>query len=156
MRRPLAARRLVAIAALGLLAVTASACAEPVPDRDELAEALQDSGLTASVARCTADAITESLSEDELAQIAERGPGGAPPDDPKRSDDPTDQVRDAMAACRAELPTTTTTAPPASSTTTVGGILDDGASFDTVPPEEPVPTTVAADVDGTGPSTTAP
>lgn len=155
MRRPLAARRFAAIAVSGLLAIAATSCAEPVPDRDELAEALQDSGLSASVARCTADAITENLSDDELAQIAERGPGGAPRDDPDETDDSTDQVREAMAICRAELPTTTTV-PVATSTTTVGGIVDDGASFDTAPTTgADSSTTVAPDADGTEPAPTA-
>lgn len=178
MRRPLAARRLVVLVAVSLAVIGTAACAEPVPSRDELAEALQDSGLSASVARCTADAVTESLSAEQLARIAERGPGGAPRDDPDATSDPVDQVREAMVACRAELPTTTTTTTVASSSTTaVGGLVDDGASFDTAPttgtdaagsspttgtdptgkdPAGTAPTTgtVAADVDGTGPATT--
>lgn len=112
MRRSSSPRRRTAtqgfLAALGgALALLVTACSTPTPSRTELADALEDSGIPADVARCTAEAITESFDEDQLAQIVERGPSGAPADDPDRTDDPADRVRDALAVCRAQLPTTT-------------------------------------------------
>lgn len=152
MGRPVITRRLLVTIAGGLTLLSA-ACSTPTPSRSELADALVDSGIPAPVARCTAEAITESFDDDQLARIVERGPGGAPADDPDRTDDATDKVRDALAACRAQLPTTTTTSTatlPVATTQPVGGSVDgsaaptdevgpgvsedDGASFDTVPP----------------------
>lgn len=150
MRRPSTTRRLLVPVAGGLTLLAAS-CATPTPSRSELADALVDSGIPAPVARCTAEAITESFSDDQLARIVERGPGGAPADDPDRTDDAVDEVGLALAACRAQLPTTTTTSTlPVTTTQPVGGSVDpsavptnevgpsvdgdDGASFDTVPP----------------------
>lgn len=140
------------------LAVGSMACSGPTPSRAELVDALRDSGVPTPVARCTADAITDKLSKDQVAQIVERGPGGAPADDPDRTDDPIDKVRAALAVCRADLPTSTTTpAAPADSTVPGstsaplgapgGGTRDETSSqpdgsgpavtgpvFDTVPP----------------------
>jgi hypothetical protein len=109
-RRPAA----FASAAVLALAVLVAACSAGTPSRNELVEALKTSGVPADVARCAADAMEDSLSSDQLAQIVERGPGGAPADDAERTDDPSDKVRAALAVCREDLPVTTvpgTTAP---------------------------------------------
>ena len=130
-RRPLAGLGLAA-ALLG-----GAACSTPAPSRGEIAEALVDSGLSQEVADCTASALTKSLSTSELAEITERGSGGAPVDDPKRADDSYDKLVRAMADCRdlqaATEPTTTTTTVPlggaGSSTTVDDGPRTDGAQL---------------------------
>ena len=106
---------------VGPIVVLAGAvsCADPPPS-DDLVEALERSGLPAEQARCAADAIYEHLDDDQIAEIAERGPSGAPRDDPERTDDPMDLVREDMSKCRALGPTTTTTTAP-SSTDASGG-----------------------------------
>ncbi len=153
MRRPTTTTVRLLVSVAGGLTLLSAACSTPAPSRSELADALVDSGIPAPVARCTAEAITESFDDDQLARIVERGPGGAPTDDPDRTDDAVDKVGLALAACRAQLPTTTapsTTAAPVPTTQPVGGSVDppavpttevgpsvsedDGASFDTVPP----------------------
>lgn len=90
-----------------LVGVLVAACSAGTPSRNELVEALKTSGVPADVARCAADAMEDSLSSDQLAQIVERGPGGAPADDAERTDDPSDKVRAALAVCREDLPVTT-------------------------------------------------
>jgi hypothetical protein len=126
--------------------VGAAACSAPAPKQQELADALVDSGLSRKVADCTAKALTGSLSSSELARIAERGPGGAPVDDPKRSGEHIDDLVEAMARCRdlqiASQPTTTatsTTAPTGGSSSTVlpgtdGAELNPASSTTTVAP----------------------
>ncbi len=145
------ARRGGAVAALALGVVLAG-CAE-APSRTELTDALVTSGVPTDVARCAADAITDTLSEDQIVQIVERGPGGAPPDDPKDQQDASDRVRAALAECRADLPAATTTVPAtvpgAVPSTTVPGTtvpISDGGTGDTS-----VPASTDADGDGTGP-----
>lgn len=118
-RRPAALASLVAL----MLAVLITACSAGTPSRNELVEALKTSGIPADVARCAADAIEDSLSSEQLAQIVERGPGGAPADDTERTDDPSDKVRAALAVCREDLPVATvpgTTAPGSSPLPTLG------------------------------------
>jgi hypothetical protein len=126
--RLLRRRRALAAAALaGCLGLGAAACAADPPGRDELARSLASSGLPEDVAGCAADALHDHLSTQELRDIAERGGGGAPVDDPERTDDAMDQVRTALAECRTKLePTTTTAVPPTvpiddGSTTTLVG-----------------------------------
>lgn len=82
-------------------------CGAPTPDRTELVDALETSGLPAEVARCAADALVGSLSSDQLDQLVERGNGGAPVDDPDRTDDAADRLREALSACQGELPAPT-------------------------------------------------
>lgn len=143
--------RLAVLAVVGLTVVLV-ACSAATPDRDELVGALQTSGVPADVARCAADAIEDSLSTDELAQIVERGPGGAPADDTERTDDPSDKVRAALAECREQLPTTTvpaeTTVPGAS---TVPGV-DPGQSPTTAPAPAPTTTTAGDGASGSAPA----
>lgn len=106
MSRSIPARGLVGPVALAL-AVLVAGCSGATPSRSELRDALAASGIPADVARCATDAIEDSLSTDEIAQIVERGSGGAPADDPDRTDDSSDRVRGALATCRETLPTTT-------------------------------------------------
>jgi hypothetical protein len=126
-RRSRAGRLLAVVAvAVGLL-VASTACSAPAPKQQELSDALVDSGISRKVADCTAKALTGSLSSSELSEIVERGPGGAPVDDPKKSNEPIDDLLAAMAKCRdlqiASQPTTTlvpsTTAPAGASSSTV-------------------------------------
>lgn len=129
------ARRAVLLVAVGL-AVVATACAKPVPSRAELVGALETSGIAPSEATCAADAILKNLSKDQVALIVERGSSGAPADDPNRTDDPSDKVRAALAACRAAAVTTstsiTTPAPTTPTTTATGVTATDAPVFDTV------------------------
>lgn len=107
------ARRALAVAALVAVGFGAAACSAPAPSRNELSEALVDSGLSRKVADCTADALTKSMSKSELAELTERGAGGAPVDDPKKSNDSYDKLQKSMSLCRdlqASLAATTTTA----------------------------------------------
>ncbi len=122
-----------------MLAVLITACSAGTPSRNELVEALKTSGIPPDVARCAADAIEDSLSSEQLAQIVERGPGGAPADDTERTDDPSDKVRAALAVCREDLPVTTvpgTTVPGASTPPTL--------ATTTTPPATTVPATADA------------
>jgi hypothetical protein len=119
------------VAASVVLALTVlasvSACSDEVPAETELREALQASGLSAEVSECVASALSESLSDEELSELATRGGGAAPVDDPNRTDDSADALRIAMDRCRqikAETQATTTTeatATTAPSSTTAGG-----------------------------------
>lgn len=123
----------------GCLGVGAVACAAEPSGRDELARSLASSGLPQDVAGCAADALVDNLSSQELLDIAERGGGGAPVDDPERTDDSLDLVRAALAECRAQLEPTTTTGVPTSGVPTSGVPstvpIDDGAVIDTTVPE---------------------
>ncbi|HWJ63352.1 MAG TPA: hypothetical protein VNS19_15385 [Acidimicrobiales bacterium] len=115
--RRLRARRALAGLAVACTAVGLGACSTPAPSQGDLSEALVSSGLSKEVADCTASAFTDSLTKSELAELTERGAGGAPVDDPKRDDDSYDKLQKALVACRdlqAEAaPSTTTTAAPA-------------------------------------------
>jgi hypothetical protein len=122
--------------AAGLVGV--AACSSPAPSKGELSEALVDSGLSQKVADCAASALTKSLTSSELAEITERGSGGAPVDNPKATNDSADKLAKAMAACRelqiASQPTTTTTTVPVgggSSTAPTAAPGTDGAEFNT-------------------------
>ncbi|MCU1370605.1 MAG: hypothetical protein JWO77_1799 [Ilumatobacteraceae bacterium] len=105
LRRAAAGTVLVA----GLLG--AAACSTPAPSEEDLAAALMTSGISKKVSECTADALAKSLTPSELAEITERGAGGAPVDDPKQTDESADKLVAAMARCRdlqvAETPSTT-------------------------------------------------
>ncbi|HEX2578733.1 MAG TPA: hypothetical protein VHK88_20485 [Aquihabitans sp.] len=157
-RPVLAALALAGIAALG-------GCSGGAPDRTELVEALETSGVPAAAARCTADALVDTLDDDQLALLAERGPGGAPRDDPDRTDDTSDRLREALTACREELPTTTGTSTTVTPTTTAGTVpttlaggapSTSGPAFDTVPPTGGESTTVeSTTVDSTTVESTA-
>ena len=108
-------RLAVAFLTAALLAVGAGACRTETPTNQELTEALVASGLSEEVASCTADAVLETLSDDEVRLLVERGAGGAPRDDPGDDDDSADRLRRALDECRAlrteEQATTTTTEP---------------------------------------------
>ncbi len=130
------------------LAVGAVSCADPKPSADDLEEALVRTGLDQEVAACAADALTENLSDHDLADLTLRGPGAAPVDDPKRDDDAYDQLRVAMDRCRllqAEVAPSTTVVP----STTVPietqpsvSVTTDGAQLTPAPDDAPT-TTVA-------------
>lgn len=133
--------------------------AEP-PTRNELVSAYESSGMPPAQAECAADAILDNLSDHEVSMIVERGPSGAPVDDPKVDDEPIDRARTALGECRALEPVTTdpgpvTTEPEGTATTTTPvetSPTTDGGSFDTIPststtapdaPEATTTTTVA-------------
>lgn len=81
-------------------AVVVAGCSAGAPSRSEFVDVLRTSGLSEQDAGCVADAVLGELSEDEVALIADRGPSGAPVDDPQRDDDANDRVRAAIAECR--------------------------------------------------------
>ncbi len=133
----------VALAVLGGVG-----CSTPSTSQQELAEALQASGLSKPVSECAAKAVIGSLSEDEVADLVERGGGAAPVDDPKREDDSSDKLRAAMDTCRTlqadevisgeQLPLDETSgtvpAGDASTTTTMPSVPStSGASLDSTP-----------------------
>ena len=114
--------RAVAMAAVGCGLLLAVGCSTDVPDRAQLTEALVHSGVDAEVAKCTADAIVDSLSEDELRLIVERGPAAGPVDDPEVKGETADKLNAALEPCVAaqresELSASTTTTTITSSTT---------------------------------------
>lgn len=76
------------------------ACGADEPSKADLSDALADSGLSRKVSDCVAGAVLDTLSPDQVAELVERGAGGAPQDDPKRTDDTADKLRAAMAQCR--------------------------------------------------------
>ena len=136
----------VVVAILAVLAavVLPKAFEHPVPSERELAAALQDSGIARAQARCVASAVYDSLDDDQLRDLIERGASGAPKDDPDREGDAADRLAKAMERCRqldaADPPATSTTTPSQSSvpTTAAGGASStvpstSEASFDTVP-----------------------
>ncbi|MEZ5180877.1 MAG: hypothetical protein R2702_03235 [Acidimicrobiales bacterium] len=134
-RRPL--RRAVLGSAAVALALLAG-CSTEAPGRDEIARSLRASGFSVEAADCAADALVDNLSDDQIAELAERGGGGAPVDDPNRTDDPADKVREAMNACRplVEGTTTTTTPQEGATTTTLApdeGGAGGGAAIDSAP-----------------------
>lgn len=102
-------RRVVWAVGLSTVAMLLGGCAE-APSRDELVEALESSGIPAAKAECAADAVLDELTEDEIIEIVERGPAGAPRDDPDSSDDASDRVRAALAECQQVGAEETTTA----------------------------------------------
>lgn len=124
LRRTRARRCLGAVVALVSLMAVAG-CSAPAPKQQDIADALVDSGISRKVADCTAKALTDSLSSSELAEIAERGGGGVPVDDPNKTGEGIDRLNEAMVRCRelqvASEPTTTTTAPAPSTTAAAGG-----------------------------------
>lgn len=114
--------------------------AEP-PSRSELVAAYESSGMPPAQAECAADAILDNLSDHEVSMIVERGPSGAPVDDPDVADEPIDLARTALGECRALEPVTTepdpvTSEPEGTATTTTPvetSPTTDGGSFDTIP-----------------------
>lgn len=132
LRRALAGTVVVA----GLLGV--AACSSPAPSEQDLSKALVASGISKKVADCTSKALTTSLTPGELAEITERGSGGAPVDDPEKTGESADELAAAMTKCRdlqvAETPSTTIPIPD-----------DDGANAGAVPT---VSTTIADGTEG--------
>jgi len=97
---------------LGAMAVL-GACSK-APSDPQLVDALTKSGIPKAEATCASKAIHASLTKAQIAQIVERGSGGAPQDDTTRTDDPLDKVRAALTVCRdtaAALTTSTSTVP---------------------------------------------
>ncbi len=124
---------------LTLSIVGAAGCSTPAPKEQDLSDALVDSGLSRKVSDCTAKALTGSLSSSELAEITERGAGGVPVDDPKKSGENIDDLTKALSTCRdlqvASQPTTTVPLAPAepeggAPTTTTVTPGTDGARLD--------------------------
>lgn len=115
-------------------------CGSSPPPKAELVDALRTSGIPATQARCAVDAIYATLSDEQVAQLVERGAGGVPKEDPDRTDDPTDRLTRAIARCREDATTepitgpgeATTTSAPADSTTTAGASSTTGATLDTL------------------------
>jgi hypothetical protein len=119
----LRARRALAGAAIVVGALGIGACSSPAPSQGDLSAALVDSGLSKKVADCASKALTESLTKNELAELTERGAGGAPVDDPKDTNDSYDKLQKAMAVCRdlqARAAPSTTVAPATDGTSTDG------------------------------------
>ncbi len=115
--------RLGAIAfAAASLAISLTGCGSSSPSEADLVRSLKLTGMSSSEASCAADAIFTTLSDDQVAQIIERGPSGVPYDDPARTTDDMDRVRAALAKCRAaaepETIDTSTTMPVTSTTST--------------------------------------
>ena len=107
-RRPVQ-RRASFLGALSVaVAVVVGGCAE-APSNDELVRALEASGIPTAQAECAAGAVLTELSSEEVVQLMQRGPGGAPRDDPDSTDDSSDRVRAALAECQAMGISTTTT-----------------------------------------------
>jgi len=101
----------VTLAMIGSL----TGCGSSTPTRGELVSSLERSGMAKDEAECAADAVLADLSDEQVALLVERGPGGAPVDDPDSTDDAADKVRAALGKCRAEAEAaTTTTSKPAS------------------------------------------
>jgi hypothetical protein len=97
----------------GTAAAMLGGCGAEVPSRAELVESLERSGLPTAKAECAADAVLGELTDDEIIRIVERGPAGAPRDDPDVDGDSADRVRAALAECQqvgAEETITTTEA----------------------------------------------
>ena len=94
-----------------------AACSTSAPSRNELVDALRTSGLSKAESTCAADAIVDNLTDDEVAEIVERGGGGAPRDDPKDTNDTMDKLRAALTVCRDQAAATSTTLPTSSTTT---------------------------------------
>jgi len=120
--------RAVGALAVGLAALGVAGCSASPPSQNELAQALEDSGLSAEMATCTSKAVIDNLSDEQLAELTERGAGGAPVDEPDRTDDAADKVREALTACRDTLAITTTTV---TTTTTTSAPTDAGAATTT-------------------------
>lgn len=116
-------QRRVAWAGLVAAVVLVGGCAE-APSRDELVRALELSGIPTERAECAAEAVLGELSEDEVVELVQRGPAGAPRDDPDATDDSSDRVRAALAECQqvgATSTTTTSTTTTSTTTTTQPG-----------------------------------
>lgn len=119
MPRPHLTLRFAALAlAVAGFALSLTGCGSSTPTEAELVNSFKLAGMSSSQASCAADAIFDTLDGDQVAEIIERGPSGAPYDDPKRTDDDMDRVRAALAKCRAAAePETTGTSATTSSTT---------------------------------------
>lgn len=95
------ARARVVLAGVAVACVVGlGGCGADVPSRGELVHALELTGISTEKAECAADAVLESLSDEQIALLVERGPAGAPRDDPDRSDDAHDRVRAALSECQ--------------------------------------------------------
>lgn len=135
-RGPQPARVIAVVAALAVTLgvvwfLVTSFEADP-PTRDQLIDAYRSAGMAEEQAACSADAVLDNFSDHEVSMIVERGPSGAPVDDPAVPDEPIDQVRAALTACQLISPSTSE--PADVTTTTVAGSVPttEAASFDTV------------------------
>ena len=98
--RPRSSRRLVWVVALATSAASMLGGCASKPSRSELVHALEASGIPTAKAECAADAVLGELSDDEIIELVQRGPAGAPRDDPESTDDSSDRVRAALAECQ--------------------------------------------------------
>ena len=108
---------------VGLVAAGLTACGTDPASSDDIKQGLVDAGVDAELAECAADAVVDNLSADQIVALMERGPAGAPRDDPERTEDDSDKVRAAIAECKEQVATTVPVEPtppglPAASTTT--------------------------------------
>jgi hypothetical protein len=140
-------RRVAWVGVLTVAAALLGGCAE-APSRSELVQALEASGIATERAECAADAVLDELSEEEIIELVERGPAGAPRDDPEATDDASDRVRDALAACQQVA------APETSTTSTVDGSTVDATSTSDAGTATEVPSSVPTTFDATATSTT--
>ena len=131
------------------------------PTRSELIGAYESSGMPTAEAECAASAILDNLSDHQVSMIVERGPSGAPVDDPKKDDEPIDRARAALSKCRESVTPTTEagqgtddrvpgapTTAEGSSTTIGDSPTTDGGSFDTVAPSSTPASTSTTTVAG--------
>lgn len=140
---------------LVVASIALAACGAKEPSKADLRDALVDSGLSRQVSTCVADAVLDTLSPAEVEQLVERGPGGAPVDDPDRTDDSADKLRKAMDRCRtlqdqASASSTTTTSLPAGAGAGSGTAVGDTASSTTLP-STTVPSTAGPQFNTTQP-----
>ena len=129
----------VASLTVSAVLLVGAGCSSPPPDRAAVVRALRTSGIPAAQAKCTADAIYDSLTDQQVRQLAERGNGGTPKDDPARPDGALKKLNTAMAKCRTltEAPTGGPAAGEVTTTTggaSIGTVADTSASNTTSPP----------------------
>ena len=124
LRRPPLRLGALALAATGL-AMSLVGCGSSPPSEAQLVRSFKLAGMSSSEASCAADAIFTTLSDDQVAEIIQRGPSGAPYDDPASTSDDMDRVRAALDKCEAAAQpgtpgtsTTTSTIPLSTSTST--------------------------------------
>lgn len=128
----------LALAAAGL-AMSLTGCGSSSPSDAQLVRSLKLAGMSSSEASCAADAIFTTLSDDQVAEIIQRGPSGAPYDDPTRTTDDMDRVRAALAKCRAAAEPETT----GTSTTTIPSVTGSTSSSTTTTTTTPASSTTS-------------
>lgn len=121
-------------------ALVVSACAASTPSRSELVDSLRTAGVPAAEARCSVDAVFDTLTDSQIRDLYQRGNGGTPKDDPNDTKDAANRLTAAMGKCRDAATTTsvgsgpaegasTTTTPATTATSTDGGSTTSGPAF---------------------------